>query len=409
MTPDGYPSIRLFLKNNIPFLFHFRYTDWKCEVTVIELDEVKSRLAKLRETYGEMRGYLDIENRRVILKDLEARQEQPEFWNDAAAARDVIAKTTAQRAVVRPFDELGRELDDAEVMVELAESEEGDDRQTALEEVVKSFDKLDGMAGKIRLQSLFSGKLDACNAYLTLHSGAGGTEACDWADMLFRMYSMYCEDNGFTLNVLDSEPGEEAGLKSITFFVQGPYAYGMFKAERGVHRLVRISPFDANKRRHTSFASLDVVAELTDDIEVEIKESDLRIDTYRSGGAGGQHINKTDSAVRLTHLPTGIVVACQSERSQHKNKAQAMSVLKAKLYEYYEDKKRKEMERFYGEKGSIAWGSQIRPYVFQPYTMVKDLRTNVETGDVQAVMNGRLQPFIEAYLTQLAAKNMAAQ
>ncbi|MDD4443439.1 MAG: peptide chain release factor 2, partial [Kiritimatiellae bacterium] len=255
-----------------------------------------------------------------------------------------------------------------------------------------------------RLQSLLGGKLDACNAFLTLHSGAGGTESCDWADMLFRMYRMYCEDNGFEIEVLDSQPGEEAGLKSVTFLVTGPYAYGYLKAERGVHRLVRISPFDANKRRHTSFSSLDVVAELTDEIEVEIKDEDLRIDTYRSGGAGGQHVNKTDSAVRLTHLETGIVVAVQSERSQHKNKSKAMSMLKAKLYEYYEDKKRKEMERFYGEKGEIAWGSQIRSYVFQPYTMVKDHRTDEQTSNVQGVMDGHIQPFIEAYLRQNALR-----
>ncbi|MBQ7191187.1 MAG: peptide chain release factor 2 [Kiritimatiellae bacterium] len=377
---------------------------------MIELEESKAKLEKLQATFSEMHGYLDIENRRVILADLEEQATKPEFWNNQAEAKEIIAKTTAQRAVLRPFDELSKVLDDCAVMVELAESEpEGEARQSALEEAVSAFAKADEVIGRIRLQSLFSGKLDACNAYLTLHSGAGGTEACDWANMLFRMYSMYCEDNQFSLSVLDSQPGDEAGIKSITFRVEGPYAYGMLKGERGVHRLVRISPFDANKRRHTSFASLDVVAELSDDIEVEVKESDLRVDTYRSGGAGGQHINKTDSAVRLTHIPTGIVVACQSERSQHKNRTHAMNVLKAKLYEYYEDKKRKEMERFYGEKGDIAWGNQIRSYVFQPYTMVKDLRTNEETADVQGVMDGHLQKFIEAYLTQLAAKNMAAK
>ncbi|MBO7654697.1 MAG: peptide chain release factor 2, partial [Kiritimatiellae bacterium] len=304
--------------------------------------------------------------------------------------------------------ELGGGLDEIELMIDLANEETpGPAQQQALEEVNQLFNKADALFARLRMQSLLSGRLDACNAYLTLHSGAGGTESCDWADMLFRMYRMYCEDNGFQVEVLDTQPGEEAGIKSVTFLVSGPYAYGYLKAERGVHRLVRISPFDANKRRHTSFSSLDVVAELSDDIEVEIKDEDLRIDTYRSGGAGGQHINKTDSAVRLTHLPTGIVVAVQSERSQHKNKAKAMSMLKAKLYEYYEDKKRKEMERFYGEKGEIAWGSQIRSYVFQPYTMVKDHRTGEETSNVQAVMDGRIQPFIEAYLKSHAAKSNA--
>lgn len=372
---------------------------------MIEIEEVRERLSKLRDGLEEMRGYLDIENRREVLAQLEDVATRPEFWNDQNAAKEVIAKTNAQRAFVRPFDELVRLLEDGGLMLELAEAEEeGEARQQALAEMLHMFDKSDVMFSKLRLQSLLGGKLDACNAYLTLHSGAGGTESCDWADMLFRMYRMYCEDNGFEVEVLDSQPGEEAGLKSVTLLVSGPYAYGYLKAERGVHRLVRISPFDANKRRHTSFSSLDVVAELTDEIEVEIKDEDLRVDTYRSGGAGGQHVNKTDSAIRLTHMPTGIVVAVQSERSQHKNRSKAMSILKAKLYEYHEDKKRKEMERFYGEKGEIAWGSQIRSYVFQPYTMVKDHRTDEQTSNVQAVMDGHIQPFIEAYLKQNAVK-----
>ena len=372
---------------------------------MIEIESLKVKLGKLRGVLGEMHGYLDIDNRRASLEALEEDAAQPEFWNDQNAARDSIAKTNALRAFVRPYDELATLIDDIELMIELAgEEEEGDPQQEVLSEVPPMFEKSETMVSKLRLQSLLGGKLDACNAYLTIHSGAGGTESCDWADMLFRMYRMYCEDNGFEFEVLDSQPGDEAGLKSVTFLVSGPYAYGYMKAERGVHRLVRISPFDSNSRRHTSFCSLDVVAQLDDDVEVEIKDEDLRVDTYRASGAGGQHVNKTDSAVRLTHMPTGIVVAVQSERSQHKNRAQAMSILKAKIYEYNEDQKRKELERFYGEKGEIAWGSQIRSYVFQPYTMVKDLRTGEETGNVQAVMNGALQPFIEAYLKQNAVK-----
>jgi peptide chain release factor 2 len=372
---------------------------------VITIDDIQVRLSKLNEALAEMRIYLDIENRRQILAELEAEAAKPEFWNDQNAAKENIAKTNGQRAFVRPFDELARLLEESGLMLELAEAEEeGTQRQQALAEIVTSCDKADVLSSKLRLQSLLGGKLDSCNAYVMIHSGAGGTESCDWADMLFRMYRMYCEDNGFTIEILDEQPGEEAGLKSLTMLVSGPYAYGYFKAERGVHRLVRISPFDANKRRHTSFSSLDVIAELTDEIEVEIKDEDLRIDTYRSGGAGGQHVNKTDSAVRLTHLPTGIVVAVQSERSQHKNKSKAMKMLKAKLYEYYEDRQRKEMERFYGEKGEIAWGSQIRSYVFQPYTMVKDHRTEEQTSNIQAVMDGQIQPFIEAYLKQNATK-----
>ena len=366
---------------------------------MIEFEEIKARLNALCDNLAEMRGYLDVDNRRAMLERLEEEAAKPDFWNSQSAAKENIAKTNAQRAFVKPFDELSRLLDDGALMVELAEGEEdAASRKQALADVCQIFDKAEGLFSRLRMQSLLGGPMDACNAYLTLHSGAGGTESCDWADMLFRMYRMYCEDNGFEIEVLDMQPGEEAGLKSVTFLVSGAYAYGYLKAERGVHRLVRISPFDANKRRHTSFSSLDVVAELSDEIEVEIKDEDLRVDTYRSSGAGGQHVNKTDSAIRLTHMPTGIVVAVQSERSQHKNRAKAMSMLKAKIYEYYEDKKRKEMERFYGEKGEIAWGSQIRSYVFQPYTMVKDHRTEEQTSNVQSVMDGNIQPFIEAYL-----------
>jgi peptide chain release factor 2 len=371
---------------------------------VIEIEGLKLRLDKLRDVLHEMHGYLKIDERRSALELLEKEATRPEFWNDQNAARETISRTNALRVFVCPYDDLADLIEEIALMLDLAEDEEQEEQsQAALREVMSMFDKAELMTSKLRLQSLLGGKFDACNAYLTLHAGAGGTESCDWADMLFRMYRMYCEDHGFNFEVLDLQPGDEAGLKSVTFLVSGSYAYGYMKAERGVHRLVRISPFDSNSRRHTSFCSLDVVAQVNDDVDIEIKEDDLRIDTYRSSGAGGQHVNKTDSAIRITHLPTGIVVAVQSERSQHKNRAHAMSMLKAKLYEYYEDQKRREMERFYGEKGEIAWGSQIRSYVFQPYTMVKDLRTGEETGNVQAVMNGQLQPFIEAYL-QMNAK-----
>ena len=288
-------------------------------------------------------------------------------------------------------------------MQEMAELEDDPAQREAAEgEFAAIVSEGEKVAASLRMQSLLSGRMDACNAFLTLHPGAGGTEACDWADMLFRMYQRYCEKSGYECEVMDLLPGDEAGIKSVTFRVAGPYAYGRMKAERGVHRLVRISPFDANKRRHTSFAALDVIAELDDDIDVEVKEEDLRVDTYRSGGAGGQHINKTDSAIRLTHLPTGIVVACQSERSQHKNRARAMSMLKAKIYEYEQDKKRKDLERFYGAKGEIAWGSQIRSYVLQPYTLVKDVRTGEQTSNVSAVLDGDIGNFIDAYLQALA-------
>jgi len=284
-------------------------------------------------------------------------------------------------------------------MLELAGSESDEShRNQALEEADSALHKAETIFKELEVQSLLGGGLDMQNAYLTLHAGAGGTESCDWADMLLRMYRRYCEDHGFEVEIMDYAAGEEAGIRSVTFSVNGPYAYGHMKAERGVHRLVRISPFDANKRRHTTFAALDVVAEIQDDADVEISDSELRVDTYRSSGKGGQHVNKTDSAVRLTHLPTGIVVACQAERSQHKNRSRAMKMLKAKLYELKMDEKRKDLEKFYGPKGEITWGSQIRSYVLQPYTMVKDHRTGVETSNVNAVLDGDIQEFIEGYL-----------
>ena len=352
----------------------------------------------------------NVDKRRMQLQQLEAAALVPGFWDDPGAARKIIEQTNAQRVFVKPYDTLARLTEDIGVMCEMVEAEpEGTQRRLALDELGTMLDEADACAKKLRFQSLLSGPLDACGAFLTLHAGAGGTESCDWADMLLRMYRRYCEERGFELEILDLQPGDEAGIKSVTFNVRGAYAYGYLKAERGVHRLVRISPFDANKRRHTSFCALDVVAELDDDIEVEIKDEDLRVDTYRSGGAGGQHINKTDSAIRLTHLPTGIVVAVQSERSQHKNRSKAMSMLKAKIYEYEQDRKRRDLERFYGAKGEIAWGSQIRSYVLQPYTLAKDHRTGEENTNIEAVLDGAIQPFIEAYLAASARGTLRGQ
>lgn len=251
----------------------------------------------------------------------------------------------------------------------------------------------------INLELKLSGKFDKNNAILTLHAGAGGTESCDWAQMLFRMYCRYIERKNFSFEILDILPGEEVGIKSVVILVKGEYAYGYLKSEIGVHRLVRISPFDSNKRRHTSFASCDVIPEIEDDIDIKIEDKDLRIDTYRASGAGGQHVNKTESAIRITHLPTGIVVQCQNERSQHKNKETAIKLLKARLFELEEEKRRSDTEKHYDNKGSIAWGSQIRSYVFCPYTLVKDHRTNFEVGNLQAVMDGEITGFIEAYLS----------
>ena len=372
---------------------------------LLEVEEVSQRIEALKKSVAEMADYVKIEERRKTRADLEARQAEPEFWNNQSKAKEVIAATNAERAYVGPFDSLVKTVEDAAVMLELAEMEEGSAQQTALKDTMAECDKADEYFGKLRMQSLLGGKFDGYNVFVKLHAGQGGTEACDWVSMLYRMYQRYAEDQGWKIEEYDQQPGEEAGLKDVYFRIEGPYAYGTMKAERGIHRLVRISPFDANKRRQTSFASVETVAEIADDIDVEIKDEDLRIDTYRSGGAGGQHVNKTDSAVRLTHLPTGIVVACQKERSQHMNKEKAMNMLRAQLYEYYEDQKRAEMDRFYGAKSANGWGSQIRSYVFCPYTMVKDLRTEVETSDVNAVMDGHIQPFIEAWLQQQAAKS----
>ena len=370
---------------------------------LLETEEVRQTLADLEKRVGEMADYIKIAERRERLAALEERQAAADFWSSQSKAREVIAATNAERAYVVPYDSLLKTVEDAKVMLELAEMEEGAARDAALRETLGECAKADGFFHKLRLQSLLGGKFDQCNVFVKLHAGQGGTEACDWVQMLYRMYQRYAESQGWKVEEYDQQPGEEAGLKDVYFRVEGPYAFGMLKAERGIHRLVRISPFDANKRRQTSFASMETVAEIDDDIDVEIKDEDLRIDTYRSGGAGGQHVNKTDSAVRLTHLPTGIVVACQKERSQHMNKEKAMNMLRAQLYEYYEDQKKAEMDRFYGAKSENGWGSQIRSYVFCPYTMVKDLRTEYETSDVNGVMDGNIQPFIEAWLQMKAA------
>ena len=369
---------------------------------LLEVEEVRQRIEELRRKVAEMAAYIQVDARRARLGELEAQQASGDFWNNPAKAKEVIAATNAERAYVNPYDSLLKTVDDAAVMLELAEMEEGEAQQTALKDTLAECAKADAYFGKLRLQSLLGGKFDACNVFVKLHAGQGGTEACDWVAMLYRMYQRYAESQGWKVEEYDVQPGEEAGYKDVYFRVEGPYAFGMLKAERGIHRLVRISPFDANKRRQTSFASMETVAEINDDIDVEIKDEDLRIDTYRSGGAGGQHVNKTDSAVRLTHLPTGIVVACQKERSQHMNKEKAMNMLRAQLYEYYEDQKKAEMDRFYGAKSENGWGSQIRSYVFCPYTMVKDLRTEYETSDVNGVMDGHLQPFIESWLQMKA-------
>ena len=322
-----------------------------------------------------------------------ARQD---FWDNQSEAQQVVSEMTHLKGIVAPQTALKQRVDDLNALFELAEESEPDEALAV--ELAEETRKLHSDLDKIEIESFLCGPLDSSNAIMTIHAGAGGTESCDWAEMLFRMYMRWGERRGFKVEIEDVQDGEEAGVSRITFRIVGANAYGYAKAERGVHRLVRISPFDANKRRHTSFASVDVIAEIEDDIDMDIKEEDLKIDTYRSSGKGGQHVNKTESAVRITHIPSGIVVACQNERSQFKNKASAMKILKSRLYEKLLDQKRAEMDRFYGEKGEISWGNQIRSYVFQPYQMVKDLRTGAETGNVQAVMDGDIDIFINAWL-----------
>lgn len=321
--------------------------------------------------------------------------EAPDFWNNQSKANAILKEKAAIERSLGGVNSLLKRIEDVEAMIDLT-SEEGGESMAA--EVEEELSALARDLAKAEISALLSGAHDNANAIVSIHPGAGGTEAQDWGEMLLRMYLRWAEKSGYKTDILDYQAGEEAGIKSVTFMVSGEYAYGKLKAEAGVHRLVRISPFDANKRRHTSFASLYVYPEIEEDIDIQIDEKDLRIDTYRASSAGGQHVNKTDSAVRITHLPTGIVVQCQNERSQIKNKAVAMKVLKSRLYEMKKKEQEEKIDKIAGEKKDIAWGSQIRSYVFQPYQMIKDHRTGHEAGNVNAVMDGDIDQFIEAYL-----------
>jgi peptide chain release factor 2 len=329
---------------------------------------------------------------------MEGEMGSPSFWDNSERAQKHIAKLNGLKKAVLPVVAFQKKIDDVHVMTELVEAAGAGEKETYARELDTQVEGMVTELDQLEIASFLTGQFDKNNAIFSIQSGAGGTESNDWADMLFRMYSRWAERRGFEIEVQDVQPGDQAGITKATMLLKGENAYGYAKAERGVHRLVRISPFDANKRRHTSFCAVDVIAEVTDEIEIEIPDSEIRVDVYRSSGKGGQGVNTTDSAVRLTHIPSGIVVVCQNERSQIKNRASAMSVLKARLYEKKQDEQRAEMDKFYGEKGEIGWGSQIRSYVLQPYQMVKDLRTGMSTSDTQGVLDGDLDRFVNAWL-----------
>jgi peptide chain release factor 2 len=361
--------------------------------------ETRSQIEEISRRTAHLWKFLDVPTRQKQLARLEHRMGEPDFWNNQSAAQKLIAEANQIKALVNPLLAHARQLDDLSALAELVQDAPEGSAEAELAEIAATAARMLSGMDALETTSFLTGPHDKSNAILSIKAGAGGTEACDWAGMLLRMYSRWAERRGYAVAIEDIQDGDGAGITTAMLRIEGPNAYGYAKAERGVHRLVRISPFDANARRHTSFCAIDVVAEIDDaDLGIEIRDEDLRVDVYRSSGKGGQHVNKTESAVRLTHLPTGIVVACQRERSQHKNRDVAMKILKSRVYEKMQDEKRAEMEKFYGEKGEIGWGNQIRSYVFQPYQMVKDLRTGSETANVQAVMDGELDAFINAWL-----------
>ena len=362
---------------------------------MLELDELKAQMKTYEEPMQQMRSSLDLDNKEKRIEELERTMAEPGFWENPENAQKLQKELGSLRNGIEAYSKLENLYEETLMMIDMANEDED---ESVLPDIRSDMDAFREDFESMRIRTLLSGPYDANDAIVTLHSGAGGTEACDWCGMLYRMYSRWIDKKGLSMEILDSLDGDEAGIKSITFQVNGENAYGLLKSEMVIHRLVRISPFNAAGKRQTSFVSCDVMPDIEEDVDIEVKDEDIRIDTYRSSGAGGQHINKTSSAIRITHFPTGIVVTCQNERSQFQNKDKAMQMLKARLLMLKMEENREKAAGIRGEVKEIGWGSQIRSYVFQPYTMVKDLRTGQETGNVQAVMDGDLDPFIDAYL-----------
>ncbi|MGE3681356.1 MAG: peptide chain release factor 2 [Bdellovibrionales bacterium] len=368
--------------------------------------EVRSQLLQLREKTAELRGIFDIDVKSKRLQELEQKAQNPEVWNNHLEMQKINQEKVLLERAVGDYSELNQKVEDGLVLLDMAAEADDED---SFREVCADLQAIRAKIADLELKSLLNGEVDVNNAYISINSGAGGTEAQDWASMLLRMYTRWAEHEGYKVQILSLNDGEEAGIKSATLLVEGPYAYGYLKAEAGVHRLVRISPFDSNARRHTSFASVYAWPEIDDNINIEIDDADLRIDTYRSSGAGGQHVNRTDSAVRITHIPSGIVVQCQQERSQHMNRDKAFKMLRSALYEKELERRQKELDAIAGERKANEWGSQIRSYVLHPYQLAKDHRTDFETGNPAAVLDGELNGFIHAYLRDKALAGKAAQ
>ena len=366
---------------------------------MVELDQYKYLLSSYEQPLADLKNSLDLENKQNRIRELDAAMEEPDFWNDPAKSTKTVKEAKNLKDIVNEYHDLERDYADAGMMIELA-NEEND--LSMVEEIAAMVNEITVKIDELKISTLLSGEYDDSNAILRLNAGAGGTESCDWCSMLYRMYSKWADRKGFTTEVLDLLDGDEAGIKSVTFQINGTNAYGLLRSEHGIHRLVRISPFNAQGKRQTSFVSCDVMPDIEEDLDVDINPDDLRIDTYRSSGAGGQHVNKTSSAIRITHIPTGVVVQCQNERSQFQNKDKAMQMLKAKLFLLKQQANVEKLSDIRGEVKDNAWGSQIRSYFLQPYKLVKDLRTGCEMGNADAVLDGDLDKFITAYLTWMS-------